>query len=123
MNDPSGVAVRRRRSRIEADRLVLEFERSGLTRQAFCADHGLSAAALDKYRRRGALELRPAQPHSAGNRILPVEFVSGLSPAQASAVESRRALWVELANGRRIEVADGFDGSTLERLVAVLERA
>jgi hypothetical protein len=28
---------------------------------------------------------------------------------------------VELANGRRIEVAHEFDASTLERLVAVLE--
>ncbi len=53
------------------------------------------------------------------NRILPVEFVD----AGASVVESSRALRVELANGRRIEVAPGFDGSTLERLVAVLEKA
>jgi hypothetical protein len=123
MSEAVGVAVRRRRSRVEADRLVLEFERSGLTRQAFCAQHGLSIAALDKYRRRCALELKPAQPWSAENRILPVEFVASISPAQAPAVGSRRALWVELANGRRIEVADGFDGSTLERLVAVLEGA
>jgi hypothetical protein len=53
------------------------------------------------------------------NRILPVEFVD----AEASAVESPRGLRVELANGRRIEVAPGFDASTLERLVAVLEKA
>jgi hypothetical protein len=44
--------VRRRRSRVEAERLVLEFERSGLTRRAFCVHHGLSVAALDKYRKR-----------------------------------------------------------------------
>jgi hypothetical protein len=56
---------------------------------------------------------------AVANRILPVEFVD----AGASVVESSRALRVELANGRRIEVAPGFDGSTLERLVAVLEKA
>jgi hypothetical protein len=39
----------------------------------------------------------------------------------SSAVERSRALWVELANGRRIEVAHGFDASTLELLVAVLD--
>jgi len=33
--------VRRRRGRIEAERIVLEFKQSGLTRQAFCAQHGL----------------------------------------------------------------------------------
>jgi hypothetical protein len=81
----------------------------------------LSVAALDKYRRRCALELRPTQPQSAENRILPVEFVSGISSVHASAAGSCATLWVALANGRRIEVADGFDASTLERLVAVLE--
>lgn len=113
--------MRRRRSRVEADRLVSEFERSGLTRQAFCVQHGLSAAALDKYRRRYASELRPTQQQPAENRILPIEFLNSIAPAEASAVGSFRTLWVELANGRRIEVGDGFNTSTLERLVAVLE--
>jgi hypothetical protein len=123
MSEAVGVAVRRRRSRVEADRLVLEFERSGLTRQTFCAQHGLSVAALDKYRRRCALNRQPTQPRSSVNRILPVEFVGGIAPARASGAESCRTLCVELANGRRIEVADGFDASTLERLVAVLEKS
>jgi hypothetical protein len=48
-----------------------------------------------------------------------MEFVE----SRALPVESLRSLRVELANGRRIEVAPGFDGSTLERLVAVLEKA
>lgn len=115
--------MRRRRSRVEAERLVLEFERSGLTRQVFCAQHGLSVAALDKYRKRcRTWAHQPAQLHSATNRILPVELVSGILPAQASAMESCRALRVELANGRRIEVGHGFDAPTLERLVVALER-
>ena len=123
MSESSVVGVRRRRSRVEADRLVMEFERSGLTRQAFCAQHGLSVAALDKYRRRCALEKKPAQPRPAANRILPVELVAGIAPAAAVAAGSSRTLCVELANGRRIEVPQGFDASTLERLVTVLEGA
>ena len=47
---------------------------------------------------------------------------NGAAPSRACAVDSCRALWVELANGRGIEVAHGFDASTLERLVAVLEK-
>jgi len=113
--------VRHRRSRVEAERLVWEFERSGLTRQAFCMQHGFSVASLDKYRRRCALKRKPEQPESSANRVLPVEFVASIALAQASAVDSCSTLWVELANGRRIEVGDGFDASTLERLVAVLE--
>jgi hypothetical protein len=38
-------------------------------------------------------------------------------------MENRGALWVVLANGRRIKVAHGFDAVTLERLVVVLEQA
>jgi hypothetical protein len=33
MSEPSRVAVRRRRSRVEADRLAMEFTRGGLTRK------------------------------------------------------------------------------------------
>jgi hypothetical protein len=55
----------------------------------------------------------------AKSRILPVEFMAGTQ----GRTESRAALWVELANGRRIEVAHGFDAATLERLIATLERA
>jgi hypothetical protein len=122
MSEANGVDGRRRQGRVEAERLVVEFERSGLTRQAFCAQHGLSAGSLDNYRRRRqAVEYGQvrAQPTGA-NRILPVELVSGAKP---SAAESRSALWVELGKGRRIEVGWGFDATILERLIAVLERA
>jgi hypothetical protein len=116
-----GIVVgRRRRSRVEAERLVLEFERSGLSRRAFCEQHGLSLPSLDQYRKRCRDVLSSsAMTKAAANRILPVEIVD----AEASAGERSRPLRVELANGRRIEVAPGFDASTLERLVAVLEKA
>ena len=138
MSEVSVVVVRRRRSREAAERLVLEFAQSGLTRRDFCAQHGLSVAALDQYRKRfRTLEPSPTQPQPAEkrgsqrpvfvagveNRILPVEFVRRTAPVCASVIERDRALRVELANGRCIEVAHGFDGSTLERLVVVLEKA
>jgi transposase len=117
----AGVDVgRRRRSRVEAERLVLEFERSGLSRRAFCAQYGLSVPSLDQYRKRFRDGMSSsAMTEAAANRILPVEFVDGA----ALPVESLRPLRVELTSGRRIEVAPGFDASTLERLVAVLEKA
>jgi len=108
--------VRRRRSRAEAAELVREFEASGLRRQAFCAGRGLSVAALDKYRRYVAA----ATQGTAGSegRLVTVEVIPEFS---ASRIGS--ALCVELANGRRIGVGSGFDAATLERLLAVLERA
>jgi hypothetical protein len=105
--------VRRRRSRAEAEELVREFEASGLRRQLFCAERGLSVAALDKYRRQYG-------QRTTGNegRLVAVDVISGNSASKVST-----ALCVELANGRRIGVGSGFDAATLERLLAVLERA
>jgi len=105
--------VRRRRSRAEAEELVREFEASGLKRQVFCAEHGLSVAALDKYRRQYG-------QGTTGNegRLVAVEVMPGNSTNKVDT-----ALCVELANGRRIEVGSGFDAATLERLLAVLEQA
>lgn len=118
MSEASGVAAGRHRSRVEAARLAAEYEQSGMVRKAFCAQHGLSVATLDNYRKRH----RRSIPKSEG-RILPVEIMAGTEPKRSSVAQGRSALWVELANGRRVEVNDGFDASTLERLIAVLEKA
>jgi hypothetical protein len=47
-----------RRSRTEADRLVLEYEQSGLRRKAFCQRHGIALHTLDYYRRQRRIGLR-----------------------------------------------------------------
>jgi len=113
MSESVGVTARRRRSRIEAERLVLEYEQSGLKRQEFCSRHGLSVAALDKYRRRHS-----ASPQGRG-RLVPVELI----PDRASTLETHSAFWVELPSGRRIEVRRGFDSVTLDRLIGLLDKA
>ena len=61
MSEAAGVVVRRRRSRVEAEQLVVELEQSGLTRQAVCAQHGLSVGTLDRYRE----HRRPEVPASS----------------------------------------------------------
>jgi hypothetical protein len=110
--------VRRRRSRAEAEALVAEFEASGLNREAFCQQRGLSVGTLDKYRR-----CAHAGRRSSGGPMLPVEVV--WSTAQNPTRETGRdgVLVVELRSGRRIEVRRGFDAGTLERLLTVLDRA
>src|SRR5207302_5361341 len=52
MSEKQAGVVGRWRSRAEVDRLVAEFEASGLTRQEFCTKHGLSLVTLDRYRKR-----------------------------------------------------------------------
>ena len=102
-----------RRSRAEAEQLVREYEASGRTRQVFCAERGLRVAALDKYRRRYGQGTTENE-----GRLVAVEVMPGASANRLGSV-----LYVELANGRRIEVGSGFDAATLKRLLSVLEQA
>jgi hypothetical protein len=113
-----GKMVGKRRSRVEAEKIVLEFEASGLTRQVFCSQRGLSVAALDKYRRRRHVGL-PSGP----GRMVPVEVYSCMPEPSSFDAEVGGALLIELRNGRRIEVRRGFDAVTLERLLTVLDKA
>ena len=110
-------SFRRRRSRVEVEKLVAEYEASGLTRDGFCQQRGLSVAALDKYRRRVQKWAR-----SDAGPMLPVELVS---PSLAATRDpgGDGVLVVESRSGRRIEVRRGFDGETLERLLSILDRA
>jgi len=112
--------VFRRRSRAEADRLVSEFEQSGLRRKEFCAAHGLSVHSLDAWRRRIA-------GSGSGEEIVPVEIVedrrAGMGSKPAGGVERHGQFRVLLALGLRIEVDPGFDAAELRRLIAALDGA
>ena len=101
--------MRSRRSPEEAERLVGEYKRSGMTRVAFCRAQGITPYTLDYYRQKhGSREQRGTA------RLLPVELVNP-SPTKDS------CLRVELANGRRVAVTEGFDAMLLKRLLAALE--
>ena len=104
------VEVQRRRSRAEAERLVAEYEASGVSQVEFCRKQGLSLATLARYRKRH-VQGSPVP----GSRWLAVE-VSGAGPARES------GLAVALPGGRRIEIWRGFDARTLAQLLGVLER-
>ena len=95
---------------------MAEYEASGLGRSAFCRKRGLSLSTLARYRRRR----KHAVAESAkGKRWLAVEVsgtVAGVGEERAS------GLAVVLSGGRRVEVGRSFDGDTLQRLLAVLER-
>ena len=104
---------RRRRSRAEAEQLVVDYEAGGMSREEFCRKHGLALSTLARYQRRR----ERGQDGGAGpSRWLAVEL-SGTPPAGAS------GLAVALTGGRRIEVGRGFDAQTLQQLVSLLEPA
>jgi hypothetical protein len=110
--------VRRRRNRAEAAALVAEFESSGLMRQEFCRRRGLAIGTLDKYRRR----VHGGTPSKAGPMVA-VEVVPSRAAEASRDVDRDSWFVVESRCGRRIEVRRGFDAGTLERLLAVLDRA
>jgi hypothetical protein len=110
--------VRRRRSRSEAAALVSEFEASGLSRQEFCRRRGLAVGTLDKYRRRVHGGSR-----SVAGPMIPVEVAPSPRREASGDVDGESPFVVESRSGRRIEVRRGFDAGTLERLLAVLDRA
>lgn len=97
---------RRHRTHLEAAQLAAEFNASGLTRQAFCERSDVSLNTLARYLKK----------HGAGagasDRWVSVEIADSASTGLA----------VLLPGGRRIEVGRGFDTSTLQQLVAALER-
>lgn len=126
MTEPQEHKVRRRRSQEEAARLVSEYEQSGLTRRAFCRQHGLSLATLDNYRKRSS-SVDAAVPDAAPSSLkrpaitfVPLELVEQPAVARQE-VCTGATLFVELAGDRRIGVLSGFDARTLTRLIAVLE--
>jgi hypothetical protein len=114
MSAEQGVAVRRR-TRVEVEQLVAEFESSGLRRSEFCRSRGLSWGTLNRHLKR---QRRKRPVVKAVGRLLTVELAG---PDRSGQRESG-GLAVLLASGRRIEVGAGFDTHTLERLVSALER-
>jgi hypothetical protein len=107
--------ARHRRSRVEVEGLVAEYESSGLGRQEFCEKHGLSLSTLSRHRKRKQLRSETA---TAG-RLVAVE-ISETKQTHASRRGSE--LLVLLSSGRRIEVRGGFDPKVLQQLVRALEQ-
>ena len=108
----------RRRSGSEAERLVSEFEQSGLRRKEFCAVHGLSVHTLDAWRRR-------IGEFGSDKKLVPVEIVedrrAGTGSKHAGGVERSGQFRVVLSHGVRIEIEYGFDAGELRRLIAALD--
>jgi hypothetical protein len=113
MSEGLGGSPRRRRSRAEAEQLVVEYAAGGISREEFCRKHGLAWSTLARYQRRR----KQGQEEGAGpSRWLAVEL-SGAHAAGGS------GLAVVLTGGRRIEVGRGFDAQTLQQLLSLLEPA
>src|ERR1700688_842638 len=115
MDQQTNVATAKRRTRQEIRQIVSEFATSGMPQSEFCGSRGISRSTLDRHLRKQRAQ---DQGSRAGNRLLPVE----VRTASGSSASSSSGLVVGLSSGRRIEVNQGFDGATLERLLTVLDK-
>lgn len=118
--------IQQRRSRTEAEQLLDAFESSGLRRREFCQQHGVAVGTLDVWRKRrrqerstlagkrlGRSKVHVGKEVAIGGRLVAVEIAGRPSSGK---------LTVVLPRGQRVEVFEGFDAATLERLLGVLDR-
>ena len=105
-----GKKRRTRRTGKEVQRLVEEFISGGMKRSEFCRTRGLSSGTLQRHLKVGKQRARQIP------QLVAVEL-------EQKAAQKANAIEVVLAGGRRVEVRPGFDATTLQAVIAVLERA
>jgi hypothetical protein len=128
MRDKQAIGrVQQRRRRAEVEQLVDAFESSGLRRQEFCQKHGIAVGTLDFWRKRRRQKREMVAGHRRrarkGDARAEVGSSSRLVAVELAGTASSGRLAVVLPRGRRVEVSEGFDAATLERLLGVLEQA
>ena len=106
--------IRRRRTRAEVQHILAEFLGSGMNQDEFCRSRGVCRSTLCRYLRKKRSQEKPA----LATQLVPVELVD----VRGAAYSRWAGLAVVVGSGRKIEVAEGFDAGTLERLLNVLER-
>src|SRR3974377_882829 len=100
---------RTRRSGQEVQRLVEEVISGAMKWSEFFRSRGLSRGTLRRHLKGRKQEARQTP------RLVGVEL-------EQKAAQKANAIEVVLARGRRVEVRPGFDATTLQALIAVLER-
>jgi transposase-like protein len=111
-----GRVPRSRRTREAVQRLVSDFQTSGMRPAEFCRRQGLAPSTLRRnLRKQGGAQNQAA----AGVRFVAVKLNG--APGAATKETAPAGLEVVLTGGRRIAVGPGFDVTTLGRLVRALE--
>lgn len=99
---------------MEVQHILAEFLSSGVSQDEFCRSRDICRSTLYRYLSKKRSQENP----ELTTQLVPVELVDvGRTPSRST------GLTVLLGTGRKIEVGEGFDAGTLERLLTVLERA
>jgi transposase len=109
------VEVNGMHTRKQWSRLVRRWRRSGRTARQFAASAGVNPATLSHWAWRLGREEKLQETHAAPQAVA----ASFLELVGASPGDSRFEL--ELGNGRRLRIPEGFDAGALKRLLEVVE--
>jgi hypothetical protein len=93
-----------------SERVVSDYERSGLRRRDYCERHGIALTTLDYHVRRRRM-------NRAAANLVPVSVTPGSIAATKGLGE--RGFALVLGNGRRIETGWNFDENQLTRLIRI----
>lgn len=114
--NPEQNVVRKRRTQTEIEQLVTEFLSSGMREMEFCRSRGLSWDTLNRYLKKQGCK---REGRGSVSRLVQVKVLG--RKGRDGEGGKRTGLTVVVGRGRKIEIEVGFDGATLEQVVAVLE--
>ena len=110
----------RRWTAVEAQGVLDEWKRSGLSLTRFARQRGYGPARLQWWK--GKLEVRSVTERPRMPRFVPADVAV---PIAASAAWARTSSWIEIAlpDGVRLRVSEGADAMAVGRLIAALREA
>jgi transposase-like protein len=115
---------RRRRSVLEVEAILGEYEESGLTQRVFAQEMGIGVSTLQSWlRRQGRVQQQRERRATRGGGTSPevslIEVDLGGSARSGGCVEERYE--IEWANGTRLRVPRGFGKEELKTLVELVK--
>ncbi len=94
----------------EVEQIVVDFERSGLSRREYGELRGIPVVTLDWYRRK-------VRAGRSSSKLVPVKLAESAGPVIGGG--GMDGLTLVLPNGRRIEAGWNFNDDAMERLIRI----
>jgi len=107
-------------------RMQRQWQRSGLSVRAFCAEHGLVESLFYAWRRilaqrdRESARVSAARCRTSSDEVV-ANDIPVFVPLRVIDASAQTAVEVVLERGRVVRVLRGFDAATLRQLLAILE--
>ena len=99
------------RSAAEVEKIVVDFERSGLNRREYCELRGIALPTLDWYRRRVCAT-------GSSPNLVPVRIKKSAAPMLGTG-KAESSFTLVLGNGCRVETGWNFSDENLKRLIRI----